>query len=240
MNAAVGQDESLALARRLVDAIETGNTSGAGDLLAALNDGRFEALFQEIGKLTREIHDTFGNLAADDRLAELAHEHMPDARERLNYVIEKTEEAADRTLTAAEAMQDINERLLERSTELRAELGGVEDLASLRVVFGRFLDDVDASAASCRGSLNDVMMAQEYQDLTGQVIKRTINLVNQVEEKLVRLVSACGAVGQAAGGAGSSTGEDGAAQSHGPAVRADERVVNRQADVDELLANLGF
>lgn len=238
MNAAVGQDESLALARRLVDAIETGDSSGAGDLLAALNDGRFEALFQEIGKLTREIHDTFGNLAADDRLAELAHEHMPDARERLNYVIEKTEEAADRTLTAAEAMQDVNDGLLERTGALRAELGEVGDLDALRAMFGRFLDEVDASSASCRSSLTDVMMAQEYQDLTGQVIKRTINLVNQVEEKLVRLVSACGAVGEAAGGTQSAT--DDAAQSHGPAVRADERVVNRQADVDELLANLGF
>jgi len=240
MNAAVGQDESLALARRLVDAIETGDSSGAGDLLAALNDGRFEALFQEIGKLTREIHDTFGNLAADDRLAELAHEHMPDARERLNYVIEKTEEAADRTLTAAEAMQDVNDGLLARTSALRVELGGVDDLESLRAMFGRFLDEVDTSSATFRGSLTDVMMAQEYQDLTGQVIKRTINLVNQVEEKLVRLVSACGAVGQAAGSTQPASKEVNAAQSHGPAVRDDERVVNRQADVDELLANLGF
>ena len=79
-------------------------------------------------------------------------------------------------------------------------------------------------------------MAQEYQDLTGQVIKRTIDLVGQVEEKLVELVSACGVVA----GGGTTTATAPGATSFGPAVREDDNVVSRQADVDELLANLGF
>lgn len=198
MNAAAVQDESLALARRLVDAIESGDSRGAGDLLEALNDGRFEALFREIGKLTRELHDTFSNLATDERLVTLAHEHMPDARERLNYVVAKTEEAADRTLSAAEAMQALNDDLVARASALRGELGAPGDDAALRERVLTFLDEVEAGGSALRGHVTEVMLAQEYQDLTGQVIKRTIGLVNQVEEKLVSLVSACGAVTQAA------------------------------------------
>ncbi|MEQ8662991.1 MAG: protein phosphatase CheZ [Gammaproteobacteria bacterium] len=233
MNSAAVEDPSLALARRLVDAIESGDSRGAGDLLEALNDGRFEALFREIGKLTRELHDTFGNLATDERLVALAHEHMPDARERLNYVVAKTEEAADRTLGAAEAMQAVNDDVLGGARALRATLGA-GDPAAARAATEEFLDRIEHAGGTLRGHLTEVMLAQEYQDLTGQVIKRTIGLVNQVEEKLVGLVSACGAVTRAEAAATN------AEQSHGPAVHVDEQVVTRQADVDELLANLGF
>ena len=66
------QMDSLALARRLVDAIEAGDSTHADDLIKALHDGRFEALYQEIGKLTRDVHDTFANLAGDERLVSLA------------------------------------------------------------------------------------------------------------------------------------------------------------------------
>ena len=59
------QLESLALARRLVDAIEAGDANHADDLIKALHDGRFDALYQEIGKLTRDVHDTFANLAGE-------------------------------------------------------------------------------------------------------------------------------------------------------------------------------
>lgn len=228
--------DHLLLARRLVDAIEAGDHSGTDELLKALNDGHFEALFKEIGKLTRELHDTFGNLATDERLVALAQEHMPDARERLNYVIAKTEEATDRTLSAVERMQPVNERIASGASALRGELDGAGDLAQLRRQVQAFLDDCEGGCATVRGGLTEVMMAQEYQDLTGQVIKRTIGLVGQVEEKLVGLVSACGAITR---GVPSKVAVD-PATSHGPAVRADDAVINHQDDVDELLADLGF
>ncbi|MGE0484893.1 MAG: protein phosphatase CheZ [Gammaproteobacteria bacterium] len=238
MSAHALQADHLLLARRLVDAIEAGDQSGTDELLKALNDGQFEALFHEIGKLTRELHDTLGKLAADDRLLALAQEQMPDARERLNYVITKTEEAADRTLTAVERMQPINDRLGDGIAALRAEVDGATDLERLRCDVRTFLDDCEAGCVTVRGGLTDVMMAQEYQDLTGQVIKRTIAMVNQVEEKLVGLVSACGAITR--GTAAKAPASVDPSLSHGPAVRADAAVVTHQDDVDELLADLGF
>lgn len=226
--------DSLVLARRLVDAIEAGDSHHADDLIKALHDGRFDALYKEIGKLTRDVHDTFANLAGDQRLVSLAHRQMPDARERLRYVVEQTEQAADRTLTAVEHMMPLADRLVQRASALRDGLKSAPGGCDARVF--DFLDIVEHDGRKLRSSLSEVLMAQEYQDLTGQVIRRTIDLVGQVEEKLVELVSACGVV--ASGGQMSSVTSS--ATSFGPAVREDDKVLSRQADVDELLANLGF
>jgi chemotaxis protein CheZ len=228
------QLDSLALARRLVDAIEAGDSNHADDLIKALHDGRFDALYQEIGKLTRDVHDTFANLAGDERLVSLAQRQMPDARERLRYVVDKTEEAADRTLTAVENMLPMTDNMVQQAGHLRTAMNDARD--DLQQRMHAFLDVVESDGRKLRSSLSEVLMAQEYQDLTGQVIKRTIDLVGQVEEKLVELVSACGVV--ASGGAAPVATPG--ATSFGPAVREDDNVVGRQADVDELLANLGF
>jgi chemotaxis protein CheZ len=228
------QLESLALARRLVDAIEAGDANHADDLIKALHDGRFDALYQEIGKLTRDVHDTFANLAGDERLVSLAQRQMPDARERLRYVVDKTEEAADRTLTAVEQMIPMSDNMVQTAGVLRVAMRDGRD--DLDAQMHAFLDVVESDGRKLRSSLSDVLMAQEYQDLTGQVIKRTIDLVGQVEEKLVELVSACGVVASGGSVAAPAAG----ATSFGPAVREDDNVVSRQADVDELLANLGF
>jgi len=227
------QMDSLALARRLVDAIEAGDSNHADDLIKALHDGRFDALYQEIGKLTRDVHDTFANLTGDERLMSLAQHQMPDARERLRYVVEKTEEAADRTLTAVENMIPMSDNMVQQAGALRTALNS--ERADVHTQMHAFLDVVESDGRKLRSSLSDVLMAQEYQDLTGQVIKRTIDLVGQVEEKLVELVSACGVVASGAAPPAVS-----GATSFGPAVREDDNIIGRQADVDELLANLGF
>lgn len=237
MARAAALHESLALARRLVDAIEAGNSTETDDLIKALNDGRFEALFKEIGKLTRELHDTFGNLVADDRLIALARQHMPDARDRLHYVVLKTEEAANRTLNAVEVMIPMSDTLVQQAVALRNAIEAGADVLPLTGRVCQFLDRVEHDGRTLRSRLTDVLMAQEYQDLTGQVIKRTIDLVSQVEGKLVELVCACGAV---AGAPTKAAAETSASSSHGPAVRDEEQVMRRQSDVDELLANLGF
>ena len=199
------QLDSLALARRLVDAIEAGDSNHAD-----------------------------ANLAGDERLVSLAQRQMPDARERLRYVVEKTEEAADRTLTAVEHMIPVSDHMVRQAAALRLAMQSECDDLPARM--HAFLDLVESDGRELRSCLSDILMAQEYQDLTGQVIKRTIDLVGQVEEKLVELVSACGVV--ASGGATISATPG--ATSFGPAMREDDNVVSRQADVDELLANLGF
>ncbi len=236
MSQAVAMKDNLHLARRLVDAIEAGDQTRTDDAIEALSNGRFNALFNEIGKLTRALHDTFGSLAADERLISFARQSMPDARARLLYVIEKTEEAANRTLTAVETMIPMSDRMVERAQRLQAELMDLHDAEATCSQTGVFLNSIVNDGHVLRSGLTDVLMAQEYQDLTSQVIKRTIALVSEVEVKLVDLVSACGA---AAGGSVAPRVES-ASQSRGPVISSNAESVSRQADVDELLANLGF
>lgn len=234
------RNDNLALARRLVDAIEAGDSAEFHDLIRALHDGRFEALFKEIGKLTRDLHDTFADLCADQRLVSIARQHMPDARARLEFVIEKTAEAADRTLGAVETMIPLSDQLVNRAVELRAALAHETDVEVMRERALDYLDSATHGGRKLRTGLTEVLMAQEFQDVTGQVIRRTIDLVGQVEEKLVELVSACGTVAADLGVSVRVAQPAPSSSSHGPVIRHDDSVLVRQDEVDELLANLGF
>ena len=169
---------------------------------------------------------------------------IPDAKQRLNYVIEKTEAAAHRTLTAVEAMLPIAERLGQDANEFagdwsrftRRELS-VEEFKKLSERLVAFLEKIKADSGTMHSSLSDVLMAQDFQDITGQVIRRVINLVTQVENSLVQLIRCAGS---------QSVGTDSNAeglQAEGPAVagtKDSEQRVNGQDEVDDLLSSLGF
>ena len=75
-------------------AMESGDGERFDELVSELTTLRESSLYQELGKLTREIHDTINSFAADDRITELAQEEIPDAKERLNFIVSKTDEAA--------------------------------------------------------------------------------------------------------------------------------------------------
>ena len=200
------------------------------------------AVFNRIGKMTRQLHDALRQLGYDQALQEAA-EAIPDARQRLTYIAQMTEQAASRVLNATDVAKPIQDKLQGDAADLEsrwekvyAQQASVDDFKVLAGETRQFLGQVREGSRATGEQLMEIMMAQDFQDLTGQVIKRTIGLVGQVEEKLVGLVSACGAITR---GAPSKVAVD-PATSHGPAVRADDAVINHQDDVDELLADLGF
>jgi len=206
------QAERLALARQLVDALERGAQDAADHCLQTLSDHRGSQLLRHVAEVTRDVHQAFGGVVSDQRLYEISKHAMPDARERLSYVVEKSEESAHRTLSAVEAMLPLAERLC-------AHADG----------------EVSAAGTRLRAGLTDVLMAQEYQDLTGQVIKKTIDIVEQVEQKLVSLIIAERlATGHPVASAKPARGE-----ATGPAIKPAEDVMSHQHDVDDLLAELG-
>src|SRR4030066_2024645 len=88
--------EYLVRARELVAQIEAGNTERADELLDALSGLRESKLFQDLGKLTRTLHEAISNFQLEPRLSSLVREHIPDARDRLRYVVTKTEESPNR------------------------------------------------------------------------------------------------------------------------------------------------
>ena len=112
-------DMRLSLARTLVTSLEQGNAEEVEHVINNLANQQESILFQEVGKLTRQLHDSLSIFALDERFPDLAENRIPNARERLNFVIEKTEESAHRTLNAVEEALPIAKELEESGKAMR-------------------------------------------------------------------------------------------------------------------------
>jgi chemotaxis protein CheZ len=249
--AAVATDEKLELARSLVDKLESGKNDDALMVIAQLAGFRDSMLFREVGRLTRELHDTINSFVVDSNIADLAQSDMPDAAERLSYVIHMTEEAANTTLTAvedamplAEALRSDSQRLAELWAKFNARQLSLADFRELSGELGVFLQDTQENSEALNRKLSDVLMAQGYQDLTGQIIRKVIDLVHDVENKLVELVRLSG--GAKSREKAAAPTEDAAQpqdiEAAGPIVPGVDKAdaVSGQDEVDDLLSSLGF
>ena len=255
MDAALAEHEKLDLARDLVQHLESGNEEQAINAIASLAGFRDSLLFQEVGRLTRELHNAINSFMADARIADIAQNEMPDAAERLKYVITMTEDAANTTLQAVEESLPLADKLLNDSQHLADQWRRfndrqmtVDDFRNLSEELGRFLQATQGNSEALHGKLSEVLMAQGYQDLTGQIIRKVIDLVNDVESKLVQLVRLSGQAGQ--DGKEKELDKDKLKQAareqdivaEGPAVPGvdEDNRVHGQDDVDDLLSSLGF
>ncbi|MCB1802152.1 MAG: protein phosphatase CheZ [Gammaproteobacteria bacterium] len=245
---AVQPDEKLELARSLVSHLESGNDDGAVSAIAALAGFRDSLLFQEVGRLTRELHDSINGFVMDAQLANIVHHEMPNAAERLRYVIKTTEQAANTTLGAvedslplADSLRNDARHLGDQWARFNSRQLTVDDFRELSTELSRFLESTQSNTEQLHNKLSEVLMAQGYQDITGQIIGKVIDLVNDVESKLVELVRLSGhRVRPGEKSAQNEDGKDIAAQ--GPTVPGVDKgdTVNGQDDVDDLLSSLGF
>lgn len=243
------QDDSIEVSLRhaenLVLELKKGNDEKAASILEHISLAREGSLYQEVGKMTRQLHDSLMSFAHDSRIDHIAEQEIPDARERLSYVIRMTEQAADKTLNAVENTLPVAEKISERAgllshtwKKFRARELSADEFRALAVDIETFLDDIDEHAGVVKNNLTDILMAQEYQDLTGQIIKRVITLVEEVEGNLVHLVRLTGekySSGQIEQAIDPSELE-------GPKVPGigSETSITNQDDVDDLLSSLGF
>jgi chemotaxis protein CheZ len=244
-------------ARQLVESLEHGKFGDAVQLIHELNKARDRGLYHEVGKLTRELHNSIVNFQIDPR-APYATEisQITDATERLNYVVTMTENAANRTMDLVEASAPVLNGIADEAKGLSEDWGrfmrreisadGFRDLAKrVEQFLARSVQDNNAVSSN----LNDILLAQDYQDLTGQVIKRVTQLVTDVEQNLLKLVLMASQVDQFAGIEHNyellrAEQEQLKEPSHGegPQIHADKRedVASSQDDVDDLLSSLGF
>jgi chemotaxis protein CheZ len=238
---------SLEQAKNLVEFLETGQQDKADELIAEIQNPINSELFAEIGKLTRQLHDSLMNFQLDSRLNDLATADIPDAKERLNYVIKRTEEAANKTMDAVESIfpvVDTIQQQIEKVNPLWAKLMNnkldLTEFKSLCLDIDALLTTTGNETEHMRSLMTDVLMAQDFQDLTGQVIRKVIDLVREVEDSLINMLTAFGISTESAmEKAKPKVGEN---LVEGPIVNADERddVVENQDDVDDLLSSLGF
>ena len=197
-------------------------------------------IHSQIGHLTRALHDTMRELGYDKTL-ERAVGKMPDTRDRLNYISHLTEQAAVKTLNAVEDAKPLQQKLEAGASELSTRWQALferqldtEQFKTLVHQTRSYLQDVPLNTKSTNSKLMDIVVAQDYQDLTGQVLKKLADTVQQLENQLVSLLIA------------SLPDEKKKDMDNsllnGPVINSDGRsdVVTSQAQVDELLASLGF
>lgn len=247
---------TLDQAKQLVELLENGEQEQANELLLQISSDEQSELFAEVGKLTRQLHDSLKNFELDDKLSSLTQESLPDAKQRLNYVMEMTEQAANKTMDAIEASLPLADKLNDEITNLKPSW---DRLMSRDLKLGEFktlcreLDDfiqgTQKDTQQLHSLMTQVLMAQDYQDLTGQVIRRVIELVREVEDSLIYMLTVFGSPVETSKEVNekntivaevSSTELDQVAE--GPIIDAAERddVVSGQDEVDDLLSSLGF
>ncbi|MCW8090377.1 protein phosphatase CheZ [Alteromonas sp. ASW11-130] len=240
---------TLEEAKQLVVFLEEGDHESARALLEAASMKESIELFAEVGKLTRQLHDALNSFQLDERIAGLATDEIPDAQSRLTYVIEETEKAANTTMDAVEASMPIAETLSQRIDTIMPEWKKlmnrqieVGEFKSLCTDLDKLLTDASAESAKLTSLLTEVLMAQGYQDLTGQVIRRVIDLVKEVEDSLVNMLTMFGDVEKAEKTTKPLKDQTDKIEAEGPIIDAEQRddVVQGQDDVDDLLSSLGF
>lgn len=236
-------DESIARVQSLAAALEKGDSAEAERVLDELASLREKSLFQDLGRLTREFHEALQSFRLDSRIATMASEEFPNARERLKHVVNMTAQSADRTMSAVEGSMPICDGLEQRAQALKDEWGrftkrkmNADEFRDLSKRLAEFLDSVGKDSSILRNNLQEVLMAQDFQDLTGQIIQRVVKLVDEVESNLVELVRISGQSLRPA----EEKKEDRIAASGPPVPGVDKGTVAGQDEVDDLLSSLGF
>ncbi len=208
--------------------------------------GASPEVFQQLGLITRQLHDTLSALGVMPRLQEAAN-GLPDARSRLSYIAQKTGDAANKVLNSVELAKTEHHSISAQTRAMAAAIVAdpVKAVASGAVM--NFVNDVEACTARIDSHLTDIMMAQDFHDLTGQVVAKVVSLANDLEASLVKLLVQAAPVEQAtklmAHTAPMPIESTAAPQAlNGPVVNPEGRtdVVTNQGEVDDLLASLGF
>ncbi len=197
-------------------------------------------MLNRIGHVTRALHDNLSGLGFDKMLEQVASE-IPDAKDRLNYVAKMTEQAAERVLNATDAAIPLQTELATGAATLDKRWKEMLAKPSLKSEYNQATDETltflaltEKNTAETKELLMEIMMAQDFQDLTGQVIKKITGLAQDLEKQLVQvLVDFSPAVNKKEADTGLM---------NGPQVNLEKAVdvVASQEQVDDLLDSLGF
>lgn len=189
-------------------------------------------IYQRVGEITRQLHEALRELGYDKQI-ESSLGKLPDAKERLSFIAKVTGNAAEKVLNTVDAAQAQQELLASEATRLQELLvkDPVRAVASGAVFC--FLGDVKTNAEKTSAQLTDIMLAQDFHDLTGQTVGKVVEVATRMEEALVKLLLE-------ASPASAQTEEHGFLNGPvaNPAARTD--VVANQEQVDDLLESLGF
>lgn len=232
---------TLEQARQLVSLLEKDQQDEAKVLWQQCLLEEQESVYEQVGKVTRLLHDSLDAFQLDPRLADLTNTEIPDARDRLGFVITKTEEAANKTMDAVEAAlplaDELNHQVASIAPQWQRLMDGEmhrQEFVNLCHSVQHLLNVVSDDTLQLHRQLTDILMAQDFQDLTGQIIRRVIELVKEVEWQLIEILSVFNVEKTV------ESAQDDPLEAEGPIVVSRQDVLSSQNDVDDLLSNLGF
>ena len=232
MSPAGFHDLERSLMRSLNAALAANDAQRFHELLDQLLRARESTIQSEVVRISAVLHDALSRFRMDSRIATLAEKDMPDARQRLDHVITLTERAAHRTMDLIESSVPLADATARQAAELAAAAGAATSSAALAAFLATARDNCEA----VRANLSEVMLAQGFQDITGQIIRGVHKLIGEVESVLEELMSVHGIPRDAI----VSPRFDPLA-AEGPAVPGSTRhAVNDQSAVDDLMAGLGI
>ncbi|HQN64415.1 MAG TPA: protein phosphatase CheZ [Methylophilus sp.] len=197
-------------------------------------------MLSRIGHMTRGLHESLRALGLD-KMIEKAAQDIPDARDRLSYVARMTEQAADRVLNATDIANPLQDELAKQAAALEAKWKEVLKVPSLKSEYNEaaeetlaFIRQTVETSTATKAQLLEIMMAQDFQDLTGQVIKKITRLAQDLEQQLVQLLVDFSPA--------PNKKEADSSLLNGPQINPEENVnvVANQSQVDDLLESLGF
>ena len=186
--------------REFMDAFSSGDISHAQEILLDLADQQSQpsVLYKEVGSLARGLHDSIRGFLnnLEPSLKDMVEDKLPDSGNRLEHMLEMTEKSAITTLDHVEAMQERLSSELELISSLRALIGGLSaigDPAEKKLAQGsEALDAMESIIGQHRSDLDIILTAQDYQDLSGQIILKITQLLNDIQTKLVNLIRTFG------------------------------------------------
>lgn len=202
-------EELKAEAEKLIQAIDAKDQDAINSSLEEISSLHDNSLFMQLGRLTREFHNNLNEYEREHFEKKLGDKELPDAGDRLQHVMDLTQDAANKTLAATEKCMDVLDQIL-KTSEQHA------DKASEALV-----KELENQVEQLKSLLTEILMAQEYQDLSGQILKKVMTLVSSLHVSLVTML-----------------GE--AAHIHEKSPSGEEKPLTSQDDVDDLLASLGF
>lgn len=214
-------------------------SSGAIEEFSTSHDTQ-EKMLNRIGQMTRTLHDSLRGLGFD-KLLEKAANDIPDARDRLEYVARMTEQAAEKVLNAIDLAIPLQDKLSNDATLLKSQWQVVLGTPSFKRDYDKvaqdtlnYLDQTHLQVDQSKELLMQIMMAQDFQDLTGQVIKKITELAQNIEQQLVQVLI------DFTPDLPKKDKESGLL--NGPQINPEQNIeaVTNQEQVDDLLESLGF
>lgn len=241
--------EYSACVEALSDALRTEDEAAFFAAVDHIVHMREPGMFKELRQLTGDLQKALERFSVESRLQDIAENEIPDARARLTHVISMTDEAAHRTLDLVEQSGPLAERTAQEALALMeafethhsraagtSSMDSVVQSIELLKSVEKFLPTARSNSELIRRNLADVLLAQGYQDLTGQIIRSVMKLVEELEGALANLARLSGDVVEHA------TLGDNVSAGKGPAVPGVSKgdIASGQTDVDALLSGLGM